>query len=117
MTTTSVDNLRASRRKGLRVDCTLLLDAQAPRNGLLVDVGTDGASFTTARPVAPGSRGELHFDLVVPAGRVGIAVRVRTVYSSFVGGPAGARFRIGASFVTPDAATLAALEAFVADPR
>jgi hypothetical protein len=108
-------NRRASRRKGLRGPCVLRLDGQPEREAQLFDIGIDGVSLVTARPVPPGSRGELVFTVPSGSAQSAALARVRTVYSSYLG--PGAGFRIGAVFASLDEALAERLRSFVSvDP-
>lgn len=99
---------RSGRRTGLRRPCTLLLPGAESRLGMTVDVGLDGLSLYTAKPVAAGTRCELHFEL---PGQPDASFRAaaKVVYSSYSGSQG---FKIGAIFMGLDARTTAALLAF-----
>lgn len=74
------------------------------------DVGVDGFSFMARRPVSPGTRLQMSFELpAVPA--VHVDATAISLYSSYEGADG---FRIGARFLDlPDAAA-DAIAAFVA---
>lgn len=100
---------RVSARKGLRCPLTLVLPDKIPRQGTACDLSSDGLSFRTARPIAPGTRCEVRFELTLGDRSVPVQAVIKTVYSSF-GGAEG--FRIGAVFTDVDPASVAALAEF-----
>lgn len=100
---------RRGRRTGLRRPCMLQLSGAEQRPGMTVDVGVDGLSLYTAKPVAAGTRCEVRFELPVGEATQSFSAAAKVVYSSF-SGPQG--FKIGAIFVALDAQTTAALLAF-----
>ena len=77
----------------------------------LLDLGADGASLMSARPIGQGTSIDLRFELPVAGTPTPIATRGKVVYSSY-GGPA--QFRIGVMFTALDSASAAAIAAFVA---
>lgn len=108
---TDPSNRRTGRRRVLRQPGTLtLLPAQQPRAVIVWDVGLDGMSVLSPKPVPPGTRCELRFD--VPAGgqSSGVQATGKTVYSSFVGADG---FRIGLVFTGLAADAAALVERFV----
>lgn len=107
-TRASPPNRRSSRRQGLRTACSVILAGRTPMQLTTSDVGLDGLSLTSHRPVPPGTRCTLRFEL-----RAGVAVEsaAKVVYSSYRGAEG---FKIGLMFVDlPDPAA-AAIEAFIA---
>ena len=66
------------------------------RDGRMQDLSPQGLSLITARPVEPGSRCLLHFELPLPQGPRQVALPARAVYSSYTGPGA---FRIGLLFM------------------
>lgn len=97
---------RRGRRTGLRRPCTLQLPAGEQRQGMTVDVGVDGLSLYTAKPVAAGTRCEVQFELPVAGSPMDFRAAAKVVYSSY-SGPQG--FKIGAIFVALDERATAAL--------
>ena len=100
---------RRGRRTGLRRACTVQLPGAEPRQGMTVDVGVDGLSLYTAKPVAAGTRCEVHFELPGAEAAQPIRASAKVVYSSYSGTEG---FKIGAIFVALDPRTTAALLAF-----
>ena len=110
-TTATDTNRRAARRKGLRQACELVLPDQSTRRARTVDAGVDGLSFLCARPMPPGTRCQVRFELALPGRLAAVQGALKTVYSSFSGGDG---FKIGAVFVELDEASSAALREFIA---
>lgn len=77
---------------------------------MTTDVGTEGLSFHFARPIAPGTRCRISFDLPLTAHSMPIDAPIKTVYSSYCGADG---FRIGAVFTALDPQCSAALLEFV----
>jgi hypothetical protein len=107
----SETNRRATRRKGLRQACALVLPDQTTRPAITADAGVDGLSFLCSRPITPGTRCEVRFDLPLSARVVSIQGEVKTVYSSYSGADG---FKIGAVFTRLDEGSAAALREFIA---
>ena len=87
----------------------LHLTDREPQKAVTTDVGMDGLSFYFAKPIAPGTRCRIEFELPMGAQSRPIASTIKTVYSSYCG-PDG--FRIGAIFAELDAQCNSALEEF-----
>lgn len=104
-----VANRRACRRRGLRRACELVLPDKATRTATTLDVGVDGLSFLCAKPIAPGTRCRVSFELPLDARHAAISGLLKTIYSSFSG---AAGFKIGAVFTELDADSAAALQEF-----
>ncbi|MEO5771757.1 MAG: PilZ domain-containing protein [Burkholderiaceae bacterium] len=100
---------RRGRRTGLRRPCMLHLSGAEQRQGMTVDVGVDGLSLYTDKPVAAGTRCEVQFELPGTESAQALRVAAKVVYSSYTG-PQG--FKIGAIFVALDARATEALLAF-----
>lgn len=90
----------ASRRRHDRINlrCSVLVDIKAvpTREGQIQDLSLQGLSLITARPIEPGSRCTLRFELVLEGGPRQMALPAKAVYSSYVGPGA---FRIGMLFM------------------
>jgi len=104
-------NRRATRRKGLRQSCDLVLPDQTTRRAVTVDTGVDGVSFLISRPITPGTRCEIRFELPLSDRQVVVRGEVKTVYSSYSGADG---FKIGAVFSRLDEDSAAALREFIA---
>ena len=100
-------NRRAGRRTALRGPATVVL-SHAPMDVQLCDLGPDGLCVLTRRPISPGTRCTLSFDLPSDAGPVPLTVRVKVVYSSFSGANG---FKVGAIFIDLDQSTVDMLAA------
>ena len=64
-----------------------------------VDLGQGGLSFVAPRPVAPGTRCTLSFEVPLADAPVGLAVALKVVYSSYL---AAEQFKIGTVFTALD---------------
>jgi hypothetical protein len=104
-------NRRATRRKGLRQPCELVLPDQSTRRAVTVDTGVDGLSFLCSRPITPGTRCEVRFELPLAGRVVAVQGELKTVYSSYSGADG---FKIGAVFSRLDEDSTAALHEFIA---
>jgi hypothetical protein len=101
---------RGHRRVALRQPCTLHHADGSSQPATLCDLATDGASFMSFRPIAPGTRLTLAFDLGGATGSGALSVAVRTRYSSFEGAEG---FRIGVAFRELDDADQRRLSEFL----
>jgi hypothetical protein len=109
----TTSNRRAARRRGVRQPATLtLLPSNASRSVTLWDLGLDGLSVLSPRPVPPGSRCELQFDLAVDGQSTPIHATGKTVYSSYVGAEG---FRVGLVFTQLADDTAALIQRFIGD--
>lgn len=105
-------NRRAARRRGLRQPATLiLLPGRTSREVTLWDLGPDGLSLLSSRPVPPGSRCELRFELVLGGQAMPVHAAAKTVYSSYVGADG---FRVGLVFTQVAEEALALIDRFAA---
>ena len=104
-----IANRRACRRKGLRRACELVLPGQTTRAATILDVGLDGLSLLCAKPIAPGTRCRVSFELPLAARHVAVSGLLKTIYSSLCGATG---FKIGAVFTELDADSAAALREF-----
>ena len=75
------------------------------------DLGTDGASLLSARPIPQGSVLELRLELPGTGAPSSVTATARVVYSSYLG---PGEFKIGLMFTQLDAASKAAIDAFAA---
>jgi hypothetical protein len=104
-------NRRAAPRKAIRQDATVVY-GDASRVVQTWDLGRDGMCLLAPRPIAPGTRCTISFDVPLGAERVGITAAAKVVYSSY---SAAGEFKIGAVFTDLDEGTALALGKFVAD--
>lgn len=74
-----------------------------------MDVGVDGLAFLCTKPITPGTRCRISFELPLDERRVTVSATLKTVYSSFCGATG---FKIGAVFIEVDEASTAALREF-----
>lgn len=100
---------RRGRRTGLRRTCTLQLSANEQRQGMTLDVGVDGMSLYTAKPVAAGTRCEVWFELPGTPSAYPLRAAAKVVYSSYSGAQG---FKIGIIFMALDAGATEALLSF-----
>ena len=107
---TNAKNRRAAPRKAIRQPATLV-HGDASRTVQTWDLGRDGMCLLSSRPIAPGTRCTITFDLPVGAERIGVVAAAKIVYSSY---SAAGEFKIGAFFTDLDEGTALALGKFVA---
>lgn len=106
-------NRRTGRRRGVRQPATLtLLPGNVSRSVMLWDLGLDGLSVLSSRPVPPGSRCELQFDLAVGGQTTPVTATGKTVYSSYVGAEG---FRVGLIFTQLSDEAAGLIERFTGD--
>ncbi len=87
-------NRRAFARTVIRQPATIAYaDTSVPVQTL--DVGRGGMCFLSRRPVAPGTRCTVGFDVPLGDGPVGVGASLKVVYSSYL---AAGRFKIGTVF-------------------
>ena len=101
---------RLAARRALRRDATLTHGKiRAPVQTW--DIGRDGISVVAARPIAPGTRCLVEFDLPLGGSVHVIAVSAKVVYSSYA---AAGEFKIGAVFIDLDEDVAKTLARFAA---
>ena len=103
-------NRRAAPRKAIRQPATIVY-GDASRTVQTWDLGRDGLCLVSARPIAPGTRCTITFELPVGAERIGVVALAKVVYSSY---SAAGEFKIGAFFIDLDEGTALALAKFAA---
>jgi hypothetical protein len=103
-------NRRLSARKVLRRPATVLLTSGAERLVRTWDVGVDGMSLVSAKPIPPGTRCTVKMELPEGDALRAVDVPVKTVYCSLLG-PEGVK--VGAVFMTMDEETERLIRAFV----
>jgi hypothetical protein len=87
-------NRRAAPRKALRQDATLVYGngSKAVRTW---DLGRDGMCLLSPRPITPGTRCRVSFEVPLGAELIGVTAALKVVYSSY---SAAGEFKIGAVF-------------------
>jgi len=75
------------------------------------DLGTDGMCLVTPRPIQPGTRCQVTFDVPLPDGTHTVTADVRVVYSSYSG---PAQFKVGTVFSELDDGAEGAITEFSA---
>jgi hypothetical protein len=105
---TQARNRRAAPRKAVRATATVAY-GDASRTVQTWDLGRDGMCLLSARPISPGTRCTITFELPVGAERIGVVAAAKIVYSSY---SAAGEFKIGAFFTDLDESTAAALGKF-----
>lgn len=103
-------NRRSAPRKAIRQPATVAY-GDSSRAVQTWDLGRDGMCMVTARPIAPGTRCTITFELPVGAERIGVIAAAKIVYSSY---SAAGEFKIGAFFTDLDDDTALALGKFAA---
>jgi hypothetical protein len=102
-------NRRIHPRKVLRGPATIMVPGQPPREGKIWDLGLDGMSVMSARPIPPGTRCEVSFDVPAAGSSAHVTVPVKVLYCSYVG-PDG--FKVGTAFGDLDERSLDAVKGF-----
>jgi hypothetical protein len=103
-------NRRASPRKAIRRSARVLVGDVA-RDVQTWDLGRDGMCLISTRPIAPGTRCRIVFELPLGGESVAVSAAARVVYSSY---SAAGEFKIGALFLDLDDDAAAALGTFAA---
>ena len=103
-------NRRSAARMPLRVTATIELAGNVRRDAQMHDIGPGGLSLVAARPVSPGTRCVVRFELPLPAGPVVLALPARSVHSSY---PAPSAFKVGMALGPLDADQERAILAFM----
>ena len=105
-------NRRASARTVLRQPATVVYGETTVAVQTL-DVGPGGLCLLAPRPIGPGTRCTVAFELPLADGRVEVETALRVVYSSYL---APERFKIGTVFTALDDDTVRALDRYMAPP-
>ncbi len=87
-------NRRAAPRKALRQAASVVY-GDATRVVQTWDLGRDGMCLLSARPIAPGTRCKVTFDVPVDGELINVTAAAKVVYSSY---SAAGEFKIGAVF-------------------
>jgi hypothetical protein len=102
-------NRRIHPRKVLRAPATLIVPGQPPREGKTWDLGADGMSLLSPKPIPPGTRCEVSFDVPVAGTQRHVVAPVKVLYCSF-SGPDG--FKVGTAFGALDDESRHAVDEF-----
>ena len=105
-------NRRVVPRKALRQTATLVL-GDATREVQTWDLGRDGMCLLSPRPIAPGTRCKVTFDVPLATGPMSLTAGLKVVYSSY---SASGEFKIGAVFTDLDEGVADVLGKFAAAP-
>jgi hypothetical protein len=103
-------NRRASPRVAIRRPATVTI-GELRKDVQTWDLARDGMCLIAARPIAPGTRCRVAFELPVGGELFAIDTTAKIVYSSY---SAAGEFRIGAVFLGLDDAAATAIGAFTA---
>jgi hypothetical protein len=87
-------NRRAAPRKALREEAAVVYGG-ASKAVRTWDLGRDGMCLLSPRPIAPGTRCKVRFDVPLGAERINVTAALKVVYSSY---SAAGEFKIGAVF-------------------
>lgn len=101
-------NRRATPRKAIRQTATVVY-GDVSRTVQTWDLGRDGMCLLAARPIAPGTRCTIAFELALGGERIGVSAAAKVVYSSY---SAAGEFKIGAVFTDLDESTALSLGRF-----
>lgn len=102
-------NRRIHPRKVLRRPATVVLAGQPPRDARTWDLGLDGMSFLCPKPIPPGTRCEVRFELPLGDRSSPVTAPVKVLYCSFSGAEG---FKVGTAFGDLDEQSLAAVKDF-----
>jgi hypothetical protein len=105
-------NRRVVPRKALRQRATLV-QGDITRQVQTWDLGRDGMCLLSPRPIAPGTRCKVTFDVPLASGPMSLTAGLKVVYSSY---SASSDFKIGAVFTDLDEGVAAILGKFAAAP-
>ena len=89
---------RAAHRKVLR-QAASMIQGDTARQVKTWDLGTDGMCLLTSKPIPPGSRRQVTFDIPLPGKTTTVTVDVKVVYSSYAG---PGEFKVGTIFIGLD---------------
>ena len=104
-------NRRTSPRVAIRRPATVTI-GKLRKDVQTWDLARDGMCLIAARPIAPGTRCRIAFELPVGGELFAIDTTAKIVYSSY---SAAGEFRIGAVFLGLDDVAAAAIGAFTAN--
>jgi len=93
-------NRRVTARKVLRRPATVNLPGGLSRDATTWDLGADGMSLLSAKPISPGSKCTVAFEVPRGAASDPVSIPGKVVYCSFLG-PQG--FKVGMVFGSLDA--------------
>lgn len=102
-------NRRIHPRKVLRGPATIVLPGQPPRDGKTWDLGLDGMSVISPRPIPPGTKCEVHFDLPGGGHPTHVTAPVKVLYCSYCGADG---FKVGTAFADLDDESRDAVKGF-----
>jgi hypothetical protein len=88
-------NRRMHPRKVLRTPATVVLPGQPPRDSRTWDLGVDGMSLMSPKPIPPGTKCEVSFELPVGGKPSRVTASVKVLYCSFTGEEG---FKVGTAF-------------------
>jgi PilZ domain-containing protein len=87
-------NRRATPRRAIRAEASVLY-GDTSRRVQTWDLGRDGMCLVSDRPIAPGTRCKVTFDVPLGGETVNVTAAAKIVYSSY---SAAGEFKIGAVF-------------------
>lgn len=91
-------NRRAAPRKPLR-ETAIVVYGEVTRQVHTWDLSRDGLSLLATRPISPGTRCKVTFDVPLDDGTTTVTAAIRVVYSSYL---AADEFKIGTLFTGLD---------------
>ena len=103
-------NRRASPRVAIRLPATVTI-GDLRKDVQTWDLARDGMCLIASRPITPGTRCRIAFELPVGSELVAVTATAKIVYSSY---SAAGEFRIGAVFLALDDAGASAIGALTA---
>ena len=105
----SAPHRRVYARKILRCPASVVLPGGVARDVTTWDLGQDGLSVLSSKPISPGSKCQVSFELIAPHKTTQVTAQVKVVYCSFSGLNG---FKVGMTFGDLDADTVGAIEEF-----
>ena len=99
---------RAAHRKVLR-QAASMIQGDTARQVKTWDLGTDGMCLLTSKPIPPGSKWQVTFDIPRPGQATTVTVHVKVVYSSYAGPN---EFKVGAIITDLDQEVVNTIQEF-----
>ncbi|MET0265434.1 MAG: PilZ domain-containing protein [Duganella sp.] len=100
---------RSMARKIVRAKAVVIMDGMPPQQGRTIDLSSTAVSLTYDHKLAVGQTGQVTFELFMDGKGQLVTSRAKVNYCIF----SGDQFKIGFTFINPDAATLAIVNKFL----
>ncbi|TMH30978.1 MAG: PilZ domain-containing protein [Betaproteobacteria bacterium] len=102
-------NRRVTPRKVLRRAAIVTPPDGVERSVSTWDLGLDGMSVLSSRPISPGTKCMVRFEVPLRGSAVDVSAQVKSVYCSFMGADG---FKVGMVFIHLDASSATAISDF-----